>query len=465
MISSSRSFRRALIVTAAVMLGVVIAPGSALAHARLVSSNPKAGSTVASPRVIKLTFSESPMLMMSRLHLIGSAGDTILIEPRVDPTDAHSIVADVARTLAPGKYELAWSTAARDGHPSQGSFSFSVEGAAPTTALTTPSEATPPVTDSVSLPVSAPNPVGRMTRTGEGAIPIIARWLGYISIFLVVGAVTFRFRLLGEAERSADEAFTDIASTNAATLGVVAAVGSLVTTVMRVVRESIDMPDVPVTSMLGSSWGWSIIATLIASLIAIVAFSRAHSSSSPQRDTSWRIALIAAAVLVVTPAFSGHAIGSDSAWIGVPIDIIHVAAGSTWLGTLAAIAVVGIPAALKTPGSVRPGARVAQLINAFSPTALKSGAAIVATGLIQSFMNLPRLDALWTTQYGSALYRKLIFVILLFAIGAWNWRRLKPRLGGDDGVVILRKTAAVEMLFAVLVLAITAILVVQEIPG
>jgi copper transport protein len=234
---------------------------------------------------------------------------------------------------------------------------------------------------------------------------------------------------------------------------------------LKIVRESADMPDVAIGSILFSSvWGWSLIAASVGSLLAGVAFWRAHSSSDSTRTRGWRLALVAAAVLAIAPALGGHAIGSDRGWLAVPADVIHLSAGSMWLGTLAVIVLVGIPAAFKAPDATRPGARVAAVINAFSPMALACGGVVVATGTIASLIHLPRLDSLWTTPYGIALCLKILFVLMLFGAGAWNWRRMKPRLTGDNSVAQLRSMASLELLLATVVLGLTAILVALELP-
>jgi putative copper export protein len=135
-----------------------------------------------------------------------------------------------------------------------------------------------------------------------------------------------------------------------------------------------------------------------------------------------------------------------------------------WLGTLAVIVIVGIPAALKAPDSIRPGERVAGVINTFSPVALTCGGVVVATGLASSLMHLPTLATLWTSLYGVALLLKLFFVALLFAAGAWNWQRMKPRLTGENAIGPLRSSASLELVLGAVVLTITAILVALELP-
>jgi putative copper export protein len=165
-----------------------------------------------------------------------------------------------------------------------------------------------------------------------------------------------------------------------------------------------------------------------------------------------------------SPSFSSHAGASKLAIIAVPTDMMHVLAGGMWLGTLAVIVIVGIAAALKTPDALRPGARVAGLINVFSPLALTCGGAVVLTGLSSSIIELPTVTSLWTTPYGVALLLKLLFVVLLFLAGAWNWKRMKPRLTGDNAISPMRSSASLELTLALAVLAVTSILVALELP-
>jgi putative copper resistance protein D len=113
---------------------------------------------------------------------------------------------------------------------------------------------------------------------------------------------------------------------------------------------------------------------------------------------------------------------------------------------------------------VRPGARTAAMVNRYSPLALMCGGAVVATGLGSTVLRLPTIDSLWTTPYGVALLLKLLFVGFLFGAGAWNWRRMRPRLTGDDAIAPLRSSASFELVLAGVVLVITAVLVALALP-
>ena len=466
--------RAATLSLALATVPLAVIPATLLAHARLVRSEPAAGAKGVAPTRIRLFFSEEPVVAMTRLHLVGAAGDTVeLSSPRVDSSDAHVLIADVTGRVGAGGYTLTWSTAARDGHASKGSFSFSVEGAAPSGADTASKSSAAAVTarvDSEKTAMRQEEASDSMQAKAPVTVAgVLTRLLGYASIFLIVGAVIFKTFVLPRAGAAEGDALMDVASTNAATLGMVASVGSLIATILKLVQESSDMPEIGMPAMaFSSAWGWSLIVAAIAAVFALFGFWRAHSAAGTSGNSGWRIALIAAVPLVVAPAFGGHAIASDQAWLAVPADIIHVGAGSVWLGTLTVIIVVGISAALKTSDSSA-GSRIASFINVFSPMALVCGAAVVITGVTAAFIHVPRLGAFltsayWYTSYGSALYRKLVFVVLLMLVGAWNFRRTKPRLSRDGAVTPLRRVATLEIVLATVVLGLTSILVALAMP-
>jgi copper transport protein len=72
---------------------------------------------------------------------------------------------------------------------------------------------------------------------------------------------------------------------------------------------------------------------------------------------------------------------------------------------------------------------------------------------------LKRLSALWTTSYGAALLVKLVLVLIVVMLGAWNWRRVRPSLGDEGSEHTIRRSAGLELTFAGLVLVATAVLV------
>jgi copper transport protein len=102
---------------------------------------------------------------------------------------------------------------------------------------------------------------------------------------------------------------------------------------------------------------------------------------------------------------------------------------------------------------------VADLVNAFSPLALIASATVALTGLTTAWLHLKRISALYTTSYGKALIVKLVLVLVVVALGAWNWRRVRPSLGKDGTEETIRRSATTELAFAALVLIATSVLV------
>ena len=414
------------------------------------------------------------MLAVSHVSVIASSGDTIALGTlHTDAADRHALVGDLGVTLAAGSYSVRWSTAPSDGHPSRGSYSFTVVASAEVYPLPVgpTGNSKPPSANALSPPArlrSQPAPVGEDRQAAADAVATsypmgIARWVGFVSLFLLIGSVAFRYAILSRMSRDADprDPFIHIASVSGATLGMFAAVVLLMASVVKLYAETVGMPGVPFgTLLVGTSWGWALIAQIAACIVGFFAFAVAHRESR----LSWPVAALCALVLSVTPAFTGHAIGSDKALFTVPLDILHVVGGSVWLGTLAVIVFIGIGAAFKAPGGVSPGSRVAQMINTFSPLALLCAAIVIVSGVIASPVNLGGLSHLWTTDYGLMLFRKLVFVVLLLAAGAWNWRLMKPRLGADDKVRAIQRSARLELAFGAIVLAFTAFLVALALP-
>jgi copper transport protein len=457
-----RSNRRLVLVT----LSLLLTPAVLYAHARLLRSTPAAGAHLSSsPRDIRLVFSEVPMAAVSRIVLIGPKSSVVqLSNVRLDSSDRHTIVAAVPANLDSGSYMVHWSTAASDGHASSGTFTFTITHAQ--------SVASPAKAESINVAPEKPKTTKLRSRIDNavqfalGAPMWMARWAGFIALFFLIGAVSFRYiilRRIPAAQRETDEAFQQIALTGAATTGLFAAVIMVVTSLLKLYGETVAMPGVPASTMLfATGWGWAWVAQISACLLAVIAFALAH--NGPRNNASWSLAALSALTLSVTPALTGHAIASDEAFIAVPLDIVHVLAGSAWLGTLALILFVGIGSAAKAPGNTSIGTRVATLVNAFSPLALFCGAAVVATGVATSLLHVLPISRLWTSTYGMTLIVKLALVSLLFSLGAWNWRRVKPNLGGDKGVIALRFSAKLELAASILVLAVTAFLVALPLP-
>jgi len=142
------------------------------------------------------------------------------------------------------------------------------------------------------------------------------------------------------------------------------------------------------------------------------------------------------------------------------VNPLHVLGGSLWLGTLFVLVACGLRQMLRPSVSTADREKaVADMVHRFSVLALGGASLLGVTGVITSWMHLNPLSALWTTPYGYALIAKLGVVAVVLGLGAWNWRRVGPSLGTDGGTLAIRRTSSTELVFAAVVLLLTAILV------
>jgi methionine-rich copper-binding protein CopC len=129
-----------LSLTIALLLGV---RSVGFAHATLLRAEPAAGSHLAaSPSLVRLVFSEAMEPALAQLLLVGADGQTTKLASSGDPHDVNAIIAPVS-ALAGGAYRLRWRVVSADGHPVEGSYTFTV-GAAAVAAPPVPEPVAPP---------------------------------------------------------------------------------------------------------------------------------------------------------------------------------------------------------------------------------------------------------------------------------------------------------------------------------
>ncbi len=295
----------------------------------------------------------------------------------------------------------------------------------------------------------------------ESPLYVGVRWLTFAAIFMAIGAVGFSWLLRALARRAPcyGETFVAPASARAARLGKATAIALGIAAALRLVAQVFAVtPELDAELVAGllsrTLWGkawWTQLAATVALAVAFSLEARAVAARP--------IATLAAIALAITPALSGHA-ASTAALAPLPLiaDGLHVLGAATWLGTLAFVVAVGLPAARRLPPAER-GPAIAQLVDRFSGLALVAAAVASATGVFAAWIHLERLDALWSSPYGRVLLAKLSVLVLLFGAGAYNWRRVKPSLGTETAADRLRVSASIELGIAVLVLLVTAALV------
>jgi len=167
---------------------------------------------------------------------------------------------------------------------------------------------------------------------------------------------------------------------------------------------------------------------------------------------------VALAVAVTSP-LTGHAVEHPwGAGLGVGLHALHLLGGGIWLGTLATMTFAGLRLARAEH------AAVARMVTVFSPVALAGAGLAVSAGALMSYAYVGDLGSLIGSQYGRALLVKVGLLLGAMALGAWNWRRISPRLGDPAATRTLTRSATVESLIGLLIVSVTAVLVALPAP-
>lgn len=446
-----------------VCFAALLLPATLLAHARLKYSSPADGAKlVAAPSVIELDFSETPELALTTIVLTAPDGSRIPLGALTrSPSSARGVIAVISGRLSGGLYKVSWTTAAEDGHPTQGSFTFAIQMGPGMTG-------TMPVTMNGAHSIQGDQPAGFGV---ESPAYVVIRWLQFLALLVVIGAVAFRQLVLSFLKRKEDPDSPMIADAarNAALWGNRAAAVLLLVCVLRLMAQSYMMhggmggvaPSMMSSMITRTLWGRGWVLQIVAVAIAGLGFYMAR-----WKDDSrwWRVATVGAVLLAFSPAFAGHASSSPRLTaLAISADGLHVMSAGGWLGSLLMVVGVGIPAALRLPTGER-GPMVAEVVNAFSPTALVFAGLISGTGVFAAWLHLGSVEALWTTTYGKTLLVKLAILSVVALTGAYNWLRVKPHLGRVEGAARIRRSATIELAVGVLIVLATAVLVALATP-
>jgi copper transport protein len=368
------------------------AAGNAFAHATLLSAQPADGALLA----------QAPAEFVLTFNEPVSPIALRLVEPDGSGADLADVVARDATVTAPapalakGTHALSWRVISADGHPVGGSLVFSV-GAI-----------------STMEPTAAQAPTGR----------IVAIWLArlvlYFGMFAGAGGAFF-------AAWVADGPLPRPAARFVAVgvwLGAVAAAASLA-------MQGLDVLDASPAALLTPQPWSAALGTTYALTLALAAIALLLAAAGQRWSTAIAIVLVGTAL-----AASGHAADASPQQLTRAAVFVHGVSLAFWLGTL-----VPLAATLRT-GALARFSRLAPL-----PVAL-----IVASGATLAVVQLGSPSALWLTAYGRIFAAKIALVLVLLAVAAWNRYRLTP----SRDVAALRRTIAIEVVLAGLILGVVA---------
>jgi copper transport protein len=401
-------------------LSLLAAPASpARAHAALVRAAPADGAVLAAaPPALTLTFNEpvSPLL----IRLIGPDGEPIAT-PAVAAENATVTVA-APPNLKRGTHVLSWRVISADGHPVGGALMFSI--GAPS-----------------GQPAAAAENLGDR---GVRAALWAAKLVVYLGLFVGVGSAFFRAWI---AESAACAAAPWIAAVLAA--GLIAAPVSLA-------LQGLDALDLPLSG-LGRRAAWQAGLETSYGLTAVVAafalFAGLFALAATSARTSRGLALAGVIGAGLALALSGHAGTVEPRLVSRSAVLVHALCVAFWIGSLLPLYL----AVCRTTAIGPP--LIGTALKRFSRAILPVIALLLASGLWLAVVQLDRIDALWTTDYGRVLAGKLACVALLLGLGALNRYRLVPRFerAGAAAARPLAASIAAELAVALAILALVAL--------
>lgn len=403
-----------LLILAVVVLGAAAArPPAAAAHALLRASDPASGATLGSaPASIVLTFSEAPDPRLSSIKVLDSSGTDHAsgpVEAMADPADSIRVPVG---SLGDGVYTVSWRTVSSvDGHVAVGSFAFGVGVAPPA------------------------GPAEQPKAESGSAAAVLARWLLYIGVALLLGA-----------------AFTGMAVARgpAANLLVLAALGWVVTAVgtLSVVGVQWLEAGVSLESVLGTSIGIAAIGRVVA--LVLVGGALAVLAVAPRRSgaRAWSLVFAAAAIVLGADVVFGHAAAGRNAPFEVAGQWLHGLFAGVWMGGLAGLLAI-LPI---TPAADRVAA--ARRYSFWAAIAL---VIVAGTGAVRAIDEVGTLEALVTTDFGRVVLGKSVVIFGIAALGAFNrfitLRNAARVLGG------LRRIGGAELTLAFVVFGLSGLLV------
>ena len=446
-------------------------PATAHAHTRLKRSDPGPKAILSSaPQNIELWFTEEIELTLSRVVLTDGRGISVPLGDVISGDEQHvSYKVPIYTELTAGNYTVNWSTVSIDGHPAKGRFVFRVLGPNEMVDSTFAAEALPTKGDSASrdapLAGRGASSLDDSTLVTVSPLLVITRLISLSTMLLVIGAVAFRYLVIGRAEgmdgptraRLARRLSTPAAL--AATVFAFVAFGRLMLEERMVASNPVfDVSHLRALAMT-TSWGAAWLYTVGSAIVAIAALIFARTLPG----ASWPIAALASVGIAIGSALSGHSAAIRGyAAMAVGFDAAHVLAVSAWIGALFWMAAIGLPF-LKGQPDYRTRT-IHQMVTTYSPVALASAAIVVITGGISGKFRIPSIAAIYQSAYGQTLLLKLLVFALVGLLGFINWRRGKVTKNVAQSMTAVEETARVELVVGLFVIAVTAVLVGMPLP-
>jgi copper transport protein len=423
----------------ALAAAAVLAP-AAFAHSVLIGTQPGNDVVVPqSPDQVVLEFNEPVDVSLGSLRVFDGQGQEV-DQGEVSQPVATEVAVGLEPELTPGTYTVAWRVVSADSDPISGAFVFHV----------------------LERGVGAANvSIDALTGTSTSVDVLFTagRFFGLAFLLMVVGGSAVLVVALPSAEWRIRRRLYGVVAALAGALAVVALVNILLQGATAGGLTLVDAISWSLfRSVLETDYGEVLlIQSALAATLALTALALRHSEGRDRRPLIV-LTLLLGAGLSLTPSFAGHA--RTLGGLGLVSDIFHVIAAALWTGGLAFLVIALLMAeADRWPLATRAVPR-------FSNMAVGAVVALLTAGIISAYLQLRTWSALWDNRYGLLVLTKIVLVVPLLGLGAYNNRYAVPRLRAGIASVLERRrflyTAGTELLIMVGIVAVTAVLVNTE---
>jgi len=395
------------------------------AHAVLLDSSPKPGEMLMqSPSEVVANFNEGVGPIFFKVldvkgQPVGDPGEIRL--------DGTKMILPLRATLPNGTYVLTYRVISADTHPVGATFGFSIGEPMKT--------------------VDATADAG--SRSIWSLAVAVNRWVLYAGMLWVAGTALFLLLLGIEGSLREDARQKARWASVLTALSYVLAVGF----------GGADMQLGGVDALWkAATWRSGLDSTLASSaVLGLIAMALLYAGFVAGEQRRHGVLIAGATLAIGSFLVTGHAATAPPAWLMAPVVGVHLLATAFWIGAFRPL--------LLSTGQLS-AADSGALMQRFSNFAVPAVIVVLISGTAISLKQLGSPAKLFDNDYGTVLLTKIILVLVIVGIAAFNKINLTPRLIANDvaGVSKIRRTITLELMLYVIVLAAASALTVTTPP-
>ena len=395
------------------------------AHAVLLDSSPKPGEMLMqSPAEVVANFNEGVGPIFFKVldvkgQPVGDPGEIRL--------DGTKMILPLRATLPNGTYVLTYRVISADTHPVGATFGFSIGEPMKT--------------------VDATADAG--SRSIWSLAVAVNRWVLYAGMLWVAGTALFLLLLGIEGSLREDARQKARWASVLTALSYVLAVGF----------GGADMQLGGVDALWkAATWRSGLDSTLASSaVLGLIAMALLYAGFVAGEQRRHGVLIAGATLAIGSFLVTGHAATAPPAWLMAPVVGVHLLATAFWIGAFRPL--------LLSTGQLS-AADSGALMQRFSNFAVPAVIVVLISGTAISLKQLGSPAKLFDNDYGTVLLTKIILVLVIVGIAAFNKINLTPRLIANDvaGVSKIKRTITLELMLYVIVLAAASALTVTTPP-